>query len=140
DAVLGELVLGLIKIVAQKFALAVNAVTQTRLQSPLIGNLEVVIREADDQREAILRIDDVLKIAKSLPLRRVVVQRVGAAIGGLDAQIVFLVAAQHVVAEVAGAAPVLSRWRERIVAAAIERNLPARLQQSTVGCDVDDAG
>src|SRR5580704_15026864 len=69
-----------------------------------------------------------------------IVQGIGAAVRRLYAEIIHLVIAGHVVAETPRAAAVLRRGLEGSMAAAVERHLAPRLQQATVGREVDDSG
>src|SRR5277367_2457051 len=66
DRVLREFVLRLVQIIAQERGLTVDIQPQRRLQTNLIGNLELIVRDTHDQRKAVVGINDVLEITKAL--------------------------------------------------------------------------
>ena len=106
DRVLRELVLRLVQIIAQKCGLTVDVEPQRGLQTHLIRNLELIVRDTHDQRQAVAGIDDVLEIAEALNLGRVIMERIGTAVGRFDAKIVLLVVAGYIVGVFAVAAAV----------------------------------
>jgi hypothetical protein len=81
-----------------------------------------------------------LEVSKSMALLRVVVQRSGASVRGLDAKIVADEVSSDKVSVVTAAASVVEARLDRIVAAAVQGNLPAWLQRAAFGREVDDAG
>ena len=70
----------LIEIVAEKLGHTLDVEPKRRLQSPLVWNLIGAVRNPEYQREAILRIEDVLEVAEAMVLLGVIMQRVAAAI------------------------------------------------------------
>ena len=130
DRVLRELVLRLVQIIAQECGLTVDIQPQRRLQTHLIRNLELIIRYTHDQRQAVAGIDDVLEIAESVNLGRVIMERIGTAVGRFDAEIVLLVVAGYVVGVFAVAAAVFGGGLKGRMAAAVNRHLAAGLRAS----------
>ena len=127
DRVLRELVLRLVQIIAQKGGLTVDVQAQRGLQTQLIRNLELIVRDAHDQRKAVVGIDDVLEIAEAVDLGRVIMKRIGAAVGRFDAEIILLVVAGYIVGVFAVAAAVFGGRLKGRMAAAVDRHLAAGL-------------
>ena len=69
------------------------------------GNLEPARRGSNDQRQPIGGIEDVLEVAETVVLGRMVVQRIGAAIRRFDAQVVPQHVARYEIVQVAGDPP-----------------------------------
>ena len=142
-AKLGDLALILVQHIAQEIRLPVD-----RQPRPDVGgvhpaevrNLEAVIGAPGHDRQAVALIEDVLEIAESMVLPGVVVQRRGAAVRGLDPQVV----ADHVAGDEVGVgargATVIDTRLDRTVAAAVHGHVTAGLQCAALGGEIDDAG
>src|ERR1700691_5597308 len=72
DRVVGEFVLPFVQVIAEVSGLTVDIETQRGLQTHLVGNLKLLIRKTQDQRQAVAGIDDVLEITEGMPLRRMI--------------------------------------------------------------------
>ena len=140
DRIAGQLALILVQILAWESRLAVDREAQVRLQAVQVGNLERVVGGAEDQRQAIAGVEDVLEIAEAVILRRVIVNRIGAAVWRLDAQIVTQHVAGNEVVQIAGVAAVVEARLEGAMAAAVDRDRATRIEQPALGGHVDDAG
>src|ERR1700722_16582098 len=81
DRIAGQLALILVQTLAWESRLAVDREAQVRLQAVQVGNLERVVGGAEDQRQSIASVEDVLEIAEAVVLRRVIVNWIGAAVG-----------------------------------------------------------
>src|SRR4029077_2666756 len=105
-----------------------------------IGNLEAIIRGSRDQGQAVAVVKDMLEVSKSVALLRVVMQRSGASVRRLDAEIVADEVSGDKVSVVTAAASIVEARLDRVVAPAVQRDLPARLQGAAFGLQIDDAG
>src|SRR5665213_3043969 len=99
----------------------------------LVRYLETAVGAADDQGQTVIGVEDVFEITEAVNLRRMIVQWIGAAVRGFDTQIVTQQVGGHEIVEVAGTAAVFECRLERAVAAAVERDRPARLEQAALG-------
>ena len=137
---MGGLGLALVQVLAGIVGLAVDVKAQPAvLAAGDVRDLEGLVGGAQDHRDAAGRVDDLVEIAEAAELVGVVVQRVGAAVGGLDAQVVVQEAAGD---EQIGVVRMLRDLEARLdlaVAAAVQRHLAAVFIVG-LGGDIDDAG
>ncbi len=150
DGVGRALALALVQVVRQVVADAVDdqagvagrrrrVVREVRVLAGAVGDLEGLLRGAEDQRHPVGRIQDVVEVAERLDLVAVVVQRVGAAVRRFDADAGVQEAARHERAVGAPRAAVFEARLDLVVAAAVDRDVPAVLE-AALGGDVDHAG
>ena len=117
-----------------------GAIEAAGLETACVRNLEHVVRGAEDRGDAAVLVEDVLQEREAVPLLGAVMQRIGTAIGGFDAQRIRGVVARDEVVEAAVRAAVIEARRDLAVAAAIDADLAAFVEQAGLGLHVDDAG
>ena len=118
---------------------AVDRQPEDGLLAVQVRNLELADGSAEHERDAVVVVEDVFEIAEAVILRGVIVDRIRAAVGRLDAQVVAQKVAGDEVAEGSRAAAVVEARLNRAVAAAVHGDRAARGLQPALGRDVDDA-
>ena len=115
------------------------AVQSGGLKSSGIGNLEHVVGGAQDAGEAGTLVEDVLDKSEAVILLGVIVNGIGRTVRTLDTQAVFGVVARDEIIQRTGRAAIVEGRRDGLVAAAIDADLAALLEQAGLGLHVDDA-
>ncbi len=138
NGVLGRLGLVLVQLFTGKVARAGDGQAEPAVQAPgHVRNLECLIGAAEDQRQAVIGVQGAAEIGEALELAGLVMQRIGAAVRRLDAQAVLLVGGRYEHIRAAHIAAVVHAGFDIAMAAAIDRDGPARLAAG-LGLDVDN--